>query len=93
MLYRLHTFINVHSITVYESGATCGPTPTDYGGPLSHQRWTDTLHQLSNIYIFYTTIQENADAQLVPLQCWASVIDAEPTSQQRRLSVTCLLWC
>ena len=24
MLYRFHTFINVHSITVYASGATCG---------------------------------------------------------------------
>ena len=37
------------------------PTPTYYGGPLSCQRWTDTLHQLSNTYLQSTT-PANADA-------------------------------
>ena len=62
------------------------PTPTHYDGPLSCQRWTDILHQLSNTYLQSTT-PANADAQQVPLRCRASVAGAEPTSKQRRLSV------
>ena len=68
------------------------PTPTHYGGPLSYQRWTDTLHQLSNTYLPSTT-PANADAEQVSFRCRASAVGAEPTSKQRRLSVTCLLGC
>ena len=55
-------------------------------------RWTDTLHQLSNTYLQSTT-PANADAEQVSFRCRASALGAEPTSKQRRLSVTYLLGC
>ena len=47
-----------------------GPTLTHYGGLLSCQRCTDTLHQLADTYLQSTT-PANADAQQVRLRCRA----------------------
>ena len=50
------------------------------------------LHQLSNTYLQSTT-PAKADAEQVSFRCRASALGAEPTSKQRRLSITCLLGC